>query len=260
MASIIHILQTVSESINRIINNISPRLKKDIKRGFFALIFICSIVGAVIGIVLGNHAASIPGAPLVSSMNDLLEYARYREKPDGDFGNMLESSLIAEVKYRELDKTQFRTREPMNQAYNNIPIEPQTSQALSVADMNVPQDLIEGNYRDNPIAGDVNIIKRRSTESLIPAEIKTDGLAPLETDEKFKSDNTVKNLSATEGKLKPEIPNQIDLNSDKLTSPATSEKIIIDKTEKDLTIPNESRNKSQPKIPGQIDTGKEIIR
>ena len=257
MGAITRILESIFGSLGNMINNMPQRAKKEIKSGFFGLIFVGCIAGAIMGFINGKEAAKIPGEPLAASIKDLFEYERSKEMRDGDFGNFLENNLIAESQYNDLDKTQFRTRESMSQAYDNIPIDPQTSPALSLADMNIPQDLIDGNYKTEGSVGSVNTIKRRTPESLLPEEIKADKLAPLETDENFKSDNSVKKLSTPSNEVKSEIPSQIDLNPDKLAPAEKNENLVPDKSINNISTP---REKSQPEIPSQIDYSKEIIR
>jgi len=200
-------------------------------------------VGAVIGFVKGKSAATIPGAPLVSSISELFEFSRSREMRDGDFGNLLESNLITEIKPGELDKVQFKTRESMHQAYDSTIIDPQRSPDSSVSDMNIPQDLIEGNYRADGSVGDANKIRRREPELVFPDEIQ--------------ADSSVKKISTENNEVKSIIPNQIDLNSDSLAPLERSENFMQSNPINDTSTP---REKPKPEIPSQIDFSKEIIR
>jgi hypothetical protein len=123
--------------------------------------------------------------------------------------------------------------------------------------MNIPQDLIEGNYKTESPEGDVNKIKRRPPESLLPEEVKANKLAPIDIDENFNPNNSVKKFSTTNNESKSEIPNQIDLNPDRLIPLETIENLIQEKPIRDSSTP---RDKPKQEIPGQIDYSKEIIR
>ena len=244
MGGIFRIINSLFRSVDNMVTKIPKQTRKEIKGGFFALVFLGCVVGSIIGFISGQNAAQIPGQPLVSSINELFEYSRSKEMRDGDFGTLLESNLINEFQHGELAKAQFRTRESMHQAYDSNIIDPQRSPALSLADMNIPQDLIEGNYRAD--GTDVNKIKRREPDAISPEGIQADKLSPLPVDENAnavrKIDNEVKSI----------IPNQIDL------SPTPkNENLSPEKSSGDTSTP---REKAKPEIPSQIDYSQEIIR
>jgi hypothetical protein len=239
-----------------LIHRIPKKIRNQIKNEFYAVIFILCIIGAVIGYINGKNAAQIGGQPLVTSMNDLFSYARSKEMRDGDFGSLIESNLIAEPQYNDLTKVRFRTREPMHQTFDNILIEPRTTHPLSVANMNIPQGLIEGNYRSERPAGDVGRVDRRPTDSTLPEAVVPNRLAPLETDEFRTIDRSVNRLSQTQDLSR--IPNQIDRNLDSLIPlEETSEPEIRNRS---IERPSQPQDPSKSRIPEQIDLSSEIIR
>ena len=263
MGAIKQMFQKLLGSIEETITRIPWKTKQTIKLEFYAVIFIFCIIGAIIGFTKGKNAATIGGEPIAASMNELFEFERSRQMRDGDFGSLLESNLITQSMHsnNELDKMQFRTREPMNQVYSSTLIEPRTSPDLSVADMNIPQGLIEGNYRNTPPAGDASRIDRRLPDStpLEGANVNR-SLAPLQVDNNPALNDSVNRLSAPRNESRDRIPNQIDLNVDKspigdIMSSEANESSISDRPVQRLSNPRD-----ESKIPSQIDYSKEIIR
>jgi len=96
MNPLIKILRNAVTTLNNLINGLKPDVIRNIKQGFYFLVFILTIVVIVIGYNMGREAARIKRPPLAGKVNEVFEIDVSREKGEKGSLSMQDSKFFIE--------------------------------------------------------------------------------------------------------------------------------------------------------------------
>ncbi len=139
------ILGPLSNMIGGILGGVSPRTAQSIKKGYLFFIFVLVIIAIIIGWNRGKHSAMIKSAPLAERVNDVFKIDLSWEREAGDFGTVLDSTIISESKNARPQKVEFPARESLEPEFEGGIIDHSTEKRRA-SDLETTDNLMEGEY------------------------------------------------------------------------------------------------------------------
>jgi hypothetical protein len=145
MNPIAKILGPLSNIIGGLLGGITPRTAQSIKKGYLFFIFILVIIALMIGWNRGKHSAMIKSSPLAERVNDVFKIDVNKEREDGDFGTVLDSTIISETRNARPQKIEFPARESLEPEFEGGIIDHSTEKRRA-SDLEATDNLMEGEY------------------------------------------------------------------------------------------------------------------
>lgn len=147
MNSLFNIVSKFFNLINKLIEGISPRTARSIQQGFFFFVFVMAVIAGFIGYNMGHEAARIQSPSLIENTNDVFDIDISRQKTEGNFSELLDSTPIHEGEQKEPGHIKYQAQETMEAESDDTIIDaPKTAKRKMTPAVTAEEPVIEGEY------------------------------------------------------------------------------------------------------------------